>query len=163
MQAQEVVEALDAAEIKKSLVIAFSRMLDSSCDLRDGLDAYGGGFSVESIKIQGLKLYSMDIKSLDFETSIPATAPPPVSTDEVTVTPVVVNLETSIPLEEDLTVVRDQIANPEPAPEPEEAAEVRMPARLKRKYTRRLATPEMNPMGGAVDLDTPDDTSTVPE
>ena len=39
-----------------------------------------------------------------------------------------------------------------PLPPASEEEENRMPARLKRKYTRHLPTPEMNPMGGAVDL-----------
>lgn len=147
----EVIEALDAAEIKKSVLQVVARMLDSSCDLRDGLDAYGGGFSVDSIEIKGLRLYSMDVKSLDFEGSIPAKEAPPVSTPEVEVTPVVIDLKTDVPLEEDLTVVRENLANPQPPPEPVAEEENRMPQRLKRRYTRR-ATLEIPAQGGAVDV-----------
>jgi hypothetical protein len=61
-----------------------------------------------------------------------------------------------IPQELDLEVVRERIKEPAPLPPTEEEQqENRMPARLKRKYTRRtgVASLEQTASGGAVDLD----------
>ena len=143
----EVIEGLDASEIKKCILAAVSRMLDSSCDLRDGLDNYAS-FSVDSIEIRGLHLHGMDTTTHNFDTKIQPKIPPAPDMQSVEV-----NLKTDIPLEEDLTVVRENLENPPQAPEPAaEEEENRMPARLRRKYTRRTAT-EITPSGGAVNLD----------
>jgi hypothetical protein len=94
----------------------------------------------------------MDVTEEQFTVNIPAKVAPPVSTEEMTVTPVEIAEIIEIPQELDLEVVRERMKEPEPLPPPDATEENRMPDRLKRKYTRHLPSPEMNPMGGAVDL-----------
>lgn len=147
--AEIMIEALSGAEIIDDIIAQIRRKLQTSCDLRDA-DSYGQGFSAE-IKIS-LKLYAMDVIPAELTVVIPARVEPPVSTEQTTVTPIEVEETLVIPQELDLELVRERIKTPDPMPPPDENEESRMPLRFKRKYTRRLASPEQTPMGGSVDL-----------
>jgi hypothetical protein len=148
--ADVLIEGLSGVEIIEDVLAQIKRKLMYSCDLRN-TDSYGQGYS-GTIEIH-LKLHSMDNTPVDIVVNIPPKAEPPVSTDEVTVTPLEVVEKIEISQELDLESVRERIKEPEPLPPSEEEEESRMPSRLKRKYTRRnaLEVPEMG--GGAVDLD----------
>lgn len=147
--AETMVEALSGTEIVEDVLAQIRRKLMGSCDLRDS-DSYGGGYSAE-ITIK-MKMYSMDVRQEEFVVAIPAKELPPVTTEEVIVTPFDVNETLEIAQEEDLEIVRERTKEPALEPEAVPEEEARMPARLKRKYTRRN-TLETTPMGGAVDLD----------
>ena len=147
--AEIMVEALSGTEIVEDVLAQIKRKLITSCDLRDS-DSYGQGYSGE-ITIK-LKMYAMDVRQEDFVVTIPAKAAPPISTEEVPVTPVEIDETLEIKQEEDLEVVRERTKEPVVAPEPVVEEENRMPARLRRKYTRR-PTLETTPSGGAVDFE----------
>ncbi len=144
------VEALSGAEIVTDILNQIKIKLMSSCDLRDS-DSYGQGYSGE-IKIS-LKLYSMDVLPAEFTVQITPKADPPVSTEEVIVSPLQIEETLEIPQEEDLEIVRERMKEEPVQAPPDEVEESRMPTRLKRKYRRRssLEVPSM-PMGGAVDI-----------
>lgn len=147
--ADTLVEGLSGTEIIDDVLAQIKRKLLSSCDLRDS-DSYSQGFS-GTIEIK-LKLHAMDNTHAEFSVNIPAKAEPPVTTETVVVTPLEIIETIEIPHELDLEVVRERTKEPAPLSPVDPNEENRMPARLKRKYTRHLPTPEMNPMGGAVDL-----------
>lgn len=148
--ANGVIEALNGAEIVEDVLNQIKIKLLTSCDLRDQ-DSYGQGYSGE-IKIS-LKLYGMDVTGADFVIPIVSKAEPPVSTEEITVNPVQVEETIEIPQELDLEVVRERAKESAPEPVVSEQEENRMPARLKRKYSRRsaLEVPVM-PQGGGIDI-----------
>ena len=148
--AETMIEGLSGTEIVNDILDQIKRKLQTSCDLRD-TDSYGQGFSA-SIEIK-LKIYAMDVISSEFSIEIKPKAEPPVSTEEMLVTPVEVVEKIEIPQELDLEVVRERQKEPEPLPPASEDEEARMPARLKRKYSRRLPSLEQTTAGGAVDLD----------
>ena len=147
--AESLVEGLSGVEIINDGLAQIKRKLQYSCNLREA-DNYGQGYSAEvSVKI---KCYAMDVTEEEFSVSIPAKLPPPVETETVSVTPVEVVETIEIPQELDLESVRERTKEPAPLPPPDEAEEARMPARLKRKYSRRNPL-EITSSGGAVDLD----------
>jgi len=150
--ADVLIEGLSGSEVIDDVLAQIKRKLQSSCDLRDS-DNYGQGYS-GTIEIK-LKLHAMDDIPAEFSVNIPAKVEPPVSTEEVTVTPVEISETIEIPQELDLEAVRERIKEPAPLPPIDEAEEARMPTRLKRKYTRRTGIPslEQAASGGAVDLD----------
>jgi hypothetical protein len=149
-----MIEGLSGTEIIADVLDQIKRKLSYSCDLRES-DSYGGGYS-GSIEIH-LKLHAMDNTPVDVVVPIQPKAEPLVSNEAVTVIPIQVEETLEIPQEEDLESVRERlkISEPEPLPETTEAEEGRMPARLKRKYTRRTGVPtlEQTAQGGAVDVD----------
>lgn len=145
-----VVEGLSGTEIIEDIVNQVKRTLMTSCDLRDS-DSYGQGYSAE-IKIS-LKMYGMDAVPGEFMVQIPAKADPPVSTEQVTVIPLQIEQNINIPQEENLEAVRERMKEEPPIPEAKPEEESRMPARLRRKYTKRDVSLETTPSGGAVDLD----------
>jgi len=150
--AEQLVEGLSGVEIIDDVLAQTRRKLQTSCNLREA-DNYGQGYSAEiTVKI---KAYAMDVTEEEFNVIIPAKVAPPVSTEEVTVTPVEISETIEIPQELDLEVVRERTKEPDPLPPPDEAEEARMPTRLKRKYTRRTGIPslEQAASGGAVDID----------
>jgi hypothetical protein len=147
--ADTLTEGLSGIEIIDDVLAQTKRKLQTSCNFSRECN-YGQGYSAEiSVKI---KAYAMDVTEEQFTVNIPAKVAPPVSTEEMTVTPVEIAEIIEIPQELDLEVVRERMKEPEPLPPPDATEENRMPDRLKRKYTRHLPSPEMNPMGGAVDL-----------
>ena len=80
----------------------------------------------------------MDNLPAEFSIAIQPKVEPPVSTETTIVTPMELIETIEIPQELDLEVVRERIKEPAPLPPTEEEQqENRMPARLKRKYTRR--------------------------
>ena len=150
--ADTLTEGLSGIEIIDDVLAQTKRKLQTSCNFSRECN-YGQGYSAEiSVKI---KAYAMDVTEEQFTVNIPAKVAPPVSTEEMTVTPVEIAETINIPQELDLEIVRESIKSskePEPLPPADATEESRMPERLKRKYTRHLPTPEINPMGGAVDL-----------
>jgi hypothetical protein len=146
-----MVEGLSGTEIIADVLDQIKRKLMYSCDLRDS-DSYGQGYS-GTIEIH-LKLHAMDATPVDMTVNIQPKGESPVSTENVTVTPVEITETVEIPQEEDLEAVRERLKVPELEPEPNEAEESRMPVRLKRKYTRRsgVASLEQTAQGGAVDV-----------
>ncbi len=153
--ADTMIEGLSGGEIIADVLDQIKRKLSYSCDLRDS-DSYGQGYS-GTIEVH-LKLYAMDTVSVDVEVPIQPKAEPPVSTEQTVVTPIQVEEKVEIPQELDLESVRERlkVSEPEPPQEPSAEEENRMPARLKRKYTRRTGVPtlEQTPTGGgAVDID----------
>ena len=149
--ADTMVEALSGSEIIEDVLNQIKLKLLTSCDLRDS-DSYGQGYSGE-IKIS-LKLYGMDATPAEFVVPFVPKAEIPVSTEEVTVNPVQIEEKIEIAQEVDLEVVRGRAKEPAPEPIVDEAEESRMPARLKRKYSRRAALEAAAvPQGGAVDID----------
>lgn len=151
--ADTIVEGLSGSEIVDDVLAQIKRKLLTSCNLRDS-DSYGQGYSAE-IKIS-MKMYGMDATPDEFAINIAPKALPPVSTDELVVTPFDVTEDLTIPQELDLEVVRERLREPAPLPPTEEQQqENRMPNRLKRKYTRRTGIPslEQSASGGAVDMD----------
>jgi hypothetical protein len=149
-----MIEGLSGTEIINDILDQTKRKLSYSCNLRES-DSYGQGYSAEvTVKI---KAYAMDVTEEEFTVSIPAKVEPPVSTEQVTVTPIEINENITIPQELDLESVRERlkVSEPEPPAEPNAAEESRMPARLKRKYTRRTGIPtlEQTATGGAVNID----------
>jgi hypothetical protein len=147
-----LVEGLSGGEIIDDILSQIKRKLQNSCDLRDS-DSYGQGYS-GTIEIK-LKLHAMDNIPAEFSVNIPAKAEPPVTTETVVVTPMVITETIEIPQELDLEVVRERTKEPDPLPPPDETEEARMPQRLKWKHTRRtgVASLEQPAMGGAVDMD----------
>jgi hypothetical protein len=145
------VEALSGTEIIDDILAQIKRKLQYSCDLRS-TDAYGQGYSA-TIDIH-LKLYSVDTVSLDMTVNMEAKGEPPVSTEEVIVTPLEVSEKVEIPQELDIELIRERLkdAEVEPPPPPSEIEEARMPERMKRKYTRRLVS-EQPAEGVAVEMD----------
>ena len=150
--ADTMIEGLSGTEIIDDVLAQMKRKLLTSCNLRDS-DSYGQGYSAE-IKIS-MKMYGMDATPDEFTVNIAPKELPPVSTDEVIVTPFDVAEDLTIPQELDLEVVRERTKEPDPLPPPDETEEARMPQRLKRKYTRRTGVPslEQTAGGGGVDLD----------
>jgi hypothetical protein len=150
--AEAMTEGLSGTEIIDDVLAQIKRKLLTSCNLRDS-DNYGQGYSAE-IKIS-MKMYAMDATPDEFTVNIAPKGLPPVSTEEVIVTPFDVAEDLTIPQELDLEAVRERIKEPAPLPPASEEEENRMPARLKRKYTKRtgVASLEQPAMGGAVDLD----------
>jgi len=150
--AEAMTEGLSGTEIIDDVLAQIKRKLLTSCNLRDS-DNYGQGYSAE-IKIS-MKMYAMDATPDEFTVNIAPKALPPVSTEEVIVTPFDVAEDLTIPQELDLEAVRERIKEPAPLPLVDETEESRMPQRLKRKYTRRTGVPslEQAASGGAVDLD----------
>ena len=150
--ADTLVEGLSGVEIIEDVLAQTRRKLQTSCNLREA-DNYGQGYSAEvTVKI---KAYAMDVTEEEFNVIIPAKVAPPVSTEEVTVTPVEISETIEIPQELDLEIVRERTKEPDLLPPVDEIEESRMPTRLKRKYTRRTRVPslETTASGGAVDLD----------
>ena len=148
-----LVEGLSGTEIIDDVIAHVKRKLMTSCDLRDS-DSYGQGYS-GTIEIK-LKLHAMDNLPAEFSIAIQPKVEPPVSTETTIVTPMELIETIEIPQELDLEVVRERIKEPAPLPPTEEEQqENRMPARLKRKYTKRtgVASLEQPAMGGAVDFD----------
>jgi hypothetical protein len=150
--AESLVEGLSGSEVIDDVLEQIKRKLLTSCDLRDS-DNYGQGYS-GTIEIK-LKLHAMDDIPAEFSVNIAPKVEPPVSTEEVTVTPVEISETIEIPQELDLEAVRERIKEPAPLPPIDEAEEARMPNRLKRKYTKRTGIPslETTASGGAVDID----------
>ena len=150
--ADVLIEGLSGSEIVDDVLAQIKRKLLTSCNLRDS-DSYGQGYSAE-IKIS-MKMYGMDATPDEFAINIVPKALPPVSTDELVVTPFDVTEDLTIPQELDLEAVRERTKEPDPLPPVDPTEENRMPARLKRKYTRHtgIASLEQPAMGGAVDLD----------
>ena len=142
-----MVEGLSGKEFKQLVLKKVELALDSSCDLRD-VDNFDSVSGEIKLSLQG---YAMDTIKEEFTIPIVAKVEPPVSTEEIIVTPIKVEQTIEIPRELDLELVREQITEEDPTPVVDEAEENRMPARLKRRYTRR-AVLETTPMGGAVDL-----------
>jgi hypothetical protein len=150
--AEQLVEGLSGTEIINDVVEHVRRKLQTSCDLREA-DSYGQGFSA-NIEIK-LKLYAMDVIPAEFSIAIQPKVEPPVSTETTIVTPLELTETIEIPQELDLEVVRERTKEPAPLPPASEEEENRMPARLKRKYTKRTGVPslETTASGGAVDID----------
>ena len=150
--ADVLVEGLSGTEIIDDVIAHVKRKLMTSCDLRDS-DSYGQGYS-GTIEIK-LKLHAMDNLPAEFSIAIQPKVEPPVSTETTIVTPLELTETIEIPQELDLEVVRERIKEPAPLPLVDETEESRMPARLKRKYTRRTGVPslETTASGGAVDID----------
>lgn len=150
--ADVLVEGLSGTEIIDDVIAHVKRKLMTSCDLRDS-DSYGQGYS-GTIEIK-LKLHAMDNLPAEFSIAIQPKVEPPVSTETTIVTPLELTETIEIPQELDLEVVRERIKEPAPLPLADETEESRMPARLKRKYTRHtgVASLEQTASGGAVDLD----------
>ena len=148
-----MVEGLSGTEIIDDLLAQIKRKLLGSCNLREA-DSYGQGYSAD-VKIS-LKMYAMDVATDEFSVHVEPKALPPETTEQVTVIPVEVEEAVEIPQELDLEAVRERLKDaPAEPPPPSEEEESRMPARLKRKYTRRSPF-EQTPMGGAVDVDAPE-------
>jgi hypothetical protein len=152
--ADTMIEGLSGSEIIADVLDQIKRKLSYSCDLRDS-DSYGQGYS-GTITIS-LKLYGMDATPVEIEVPIQPKVEPPVSTEQTIVTPIQVEEKVEIPQELDLEAVRDRlkVSEPEPPQEPSAEEENRMPARLKRKYTRRTGVPTLEQTatgGGAVDV-----------
>jgi hypothetical protein len=150
--AESLVEGLSGTEVIDDILAQIRRKIQTSCNFSHECN-YGQGFSAEiNIKI---KAYAMDVTEEEFNVIIPAKVEPPVSTEETIVTPLEISESIEIPQELDLEIVRERIKEPDPLPPPDEMEESRMPARLKRKYTRRTGIPslEQAASGGAVDLD----------
>jgi hypothetical protein len=150
--AESLVEGLSGTEVVEDILAQIRRKIQTSCNFSHECN-YGQSYSAEiTVKI---KAYAMDVTEEEFTVIIPAKAEPPVSTEEVTVTPVEISETIEIPQELDLEIVRERTKEPDPLPPPDEAEEARMPTRLKRKYTRRTGVPslETTASGGAVDLD----------
>lgn len=147
--ADTMVEGLSGKEFKQLVLKKVELALDSSCDLRD-VDNFDSVSGEIKLSLQG---YAMDTIKEEFTIPIVAKVDPPVSTEGIIVTPINVEQTIEIPRELDLEIVRDQLTEEAPTPVVDETEESRMPARLKRKYTRRssLEVPSM-PLGGAVDL-----------
>jgi hypothetical protein len=149
-----MIEGLSGTEIIADVLDQIKRKLMYSCDLRDS-DSYGQGYS-GTITIN-LKLYGMDATPVEIEVPIQPKVEPPVSTEQTIVTPIQVEEKVEIPQELDLEAVRERlkVSEPEPPEEPSAEEENRMPARLKRKYTRRTGVPtlEQTATGGAVNVD----------
>ena len=150
--ADVLVEGLSGTEIIDDVIAHVKRKLMTSCDLRDS-DSYGQGYS-GTIEIK-LKLHAMDNLPAEFSIAIQPKVEPPVSTETTIVTPLELTETIEIPQELDLEVVRERTKEPAPLPPASEEEENRMPARLKRKYTKRtgVASLEQTAAGGAVDLD----------
>jgi hypothetical protein len=150
--ADVLIEGLSGSEVIDDVLAQIRRKLQTSCDLRDS-DNYGQGYS-GTIEIK-LKLHAMDDIPAEFSVNIVPKVEPPVSTEEVTVTPVEISETIEIPQELDLEIVRERTKEPDLLPPVDEIEESRMPTRLKRKYTRRTGVPslETTASGGAVDLD----------
>ena len=149
---EQMVEGLSGVEIIEDFLDQIRRKLNNSCDLRS-TDCYDQGYS-GTAEIH-LKMYDMDSVKLDMKIEVPAKVEPPVTTEDVVVTPVEVVEKIEIPQELNLEEVRNRSSKSEiPAP-PEEVDGGSMPTRLKRKYTRRVLTPEQSSQasGGSVDLD----------
>jgi hypothetical protein len=144
-----MIEGLSGTEIIDDVLAQIKRKLMYSCDLRDS-DSYGQGYS-GTIEIH-LKLHAMDNIPVDIVVPITPQTDPPVTTEETIVTPIDVTETVTIPQELDLEAVRERIKETEPLPPPSEEEESRMPARLKRKYTRRSPL-EQTATGGAVDIE----------
>ena len=150
--AEAITEGLSGTEVIDDVLAQIKRKLLTSCDLRDS-DNYGQGYS-GTIEIK-LKLHAMENLPAEFSIAIQPKVEPPVSTETTIVTPLELTETLEIPQELDLEVVRERIKEPAALPPASEEEESRMPARLKRKYTRRTGIPtfEQPAMGGAVDLD----------
>lgn len=145
--ADTVIEAISGTEIINDLLDQIKRKLQSSCDLRD-MDSYGQGYSA-TVKID-LKLYGMDTTTFEGTIDIIPKAEPPAES-----TPVELGMTVDVEQELDLEALRERSNAPLPEP-PQAEEESRMPARLRRKYTRRTGV-ETTPSGGAVDFeDTPE-------
>ena len=147
------IEGLSGTEIIEDVLDQIRRKLKYSCNLRD-TDSYGQGYS-GTVTIN-LKMYAMDTTEDNFTVNITPKGEIPSSTESVIVTPFDVDEKLEIPQELDLEAVRERSKVPEPLPEPSEAdGDSRMPARLKRKYTRRTGVASLETVigGGAVDLE----------
>ena len=147
-----MIEGLSGTEIIADVLDQIKRKLMYSCDLRDS-DSYGQGYS-GTITIS-LKLHAMDNTPVDVVVPIQSIGEPPVSTENTSIIPVEITEKLEIPQELDLESVRERLKVSEPEPEPtSEEQENRMPARLKRKYTKRTGIPslEQTAQGGAVDV-----------
>jgi hypothetical protein len=144
-------EGLSGTEIKNDVLAQVERQLNRSCDLRDTdcYESYSGMIEIH------LKLYAVDTVSLDMTAVIAPNAEPPVSTETTIVTPVEVVEKVEIPQELNLDVVRDRSKLPDFGPvEPaNDEDNPRMPARLKRKYTRQVPLSVTPSQGETVDLD----------
>ena len=154
------VTGLSGTEIVEDVLAQVKKKLLLDCNLRDS-DSYGRGYSGQ-IDVK-LKLYAMDVTDVNQTVEIPVKEDPPVTMDEVVVTPVTLETTVEIKQEEDLLAVRDRIeeaknTEPEITPETGDGTPTEAP-RSKRRYTRRVNSGlEQAPVaeGGAVDLDKPE-------
>jgi hypothetical protein len=152
--AEEIVEALNGkTEIIEDFLDQIRRKLNNSCDLRE-TDCYSRGYSATA-DIH-MKLYDVDIVSLDMKVEVNPTVEPPVSTNEAVVTPIEIEEKVIIEQEENLTAVRERFSQPETLAPSSDQQENVLPGRQKRKYTRRMASLESLATsgggGGATDL-----------
>jgi hypothetical protein len=148
--ADSLVEALSGTEIIEDFLDQIRRKLKYSCDLRDS-DSYGQGYS--GTATISLKLYAMDATPVELMVNISPKVEPPVSTEDVTVIPIQVEEKVEVPQELDLEEVRKRSKESDTIPPPSDEEEARMPARLKRKYTRRGSLEGSAMGGGAVDIE----------
>jgi hypothetical protein len=131
---ERMVEGLSGAEVIEDILDQIRRKLKSSCDLRD-TDCYDQGYSGE-VKIS-LKLYAVDTISHEFVETIPQNSEPPVSTEEVIVTPVEVDEKLEIPQELNIEAVRERSNLSKPKSVPQSEEDESHTSHSKRKYTRR--------------------------
>jgi len=129
-----MIEGLNGSEIIEDFLDQIRRKLKNSCDLRPN-DCYSSGYSATAdIHI---KLFDVDTTSVDMKIELPAKEEPPVSTEELIVTPVEIEEKIEVEQELNLEAVRKRSEQSEIPPPPEEVSGTSLPLRTKRKYKRR--------------------------
>ncbi len=131
------IAALSGEEIVQDLCGAIAEKLRSDCNLRP-IDGYSGGYSAKvSIHIE---CFGLDQATVDYEVAV----------NEVTSDPAnplqepddVIDLELEVPVELDLSLVRERSSQPTPDFEMKPALEISEEGPVgqpkPRKYTRRL-------------------------
>ena len=148
-------DPLSGAEIRKDVTAQIDAKLATDCNLR-ATDAYSGGYSGEIT----IKLRCHAVRTATVEMTIPISqspsisAPGPEAFPPEDVFPVEIEEEITIPVEENLKLVRErtQENQSEAAEEPpaEEEPNLVQAARQKRKYTRRTV-PELAGVGATTE------------
>ena len=132
---QAFIPALNGEEVIQDLCGAIAEKLRSDCNLRP-IDGYSGGYKA-SVKIH-IEMFGLDTATVDYPIEVDETSPDPQNVlgepDDV------IDTELEIPIEEDLSLVRERSNQPTPdfeaKPEFTEDGPIGQPK--PRKYSRRL-------------------------
>lgn len=136
------IPALNGEEIIQDLCGAVAEKLRTDCNLRP-IDGYAGGYKA-TVKIH-IEAFGLDQATVDYEVSVDESGQ---ATDaegepvDLSIPDTLIDTELEIPLEENLSAVRDRSSQPTPDFEIKPVVEITEEGPVgephKRKYTRRI-------------------------
>ena len=150
------IPALNGEEIIQDVCGAIAEKLRTDCNLRP-MDGYAGGYKA-TIKVH-IEAFGLDQATVDYEVSTDETGQGQDTDNPIDLTSpdTLIDTEVDIPIETDLSLVRersDQVASDfEMKPQPEITEEGPVEGPPKRKYTRRLKALAVAQGGAAGQLD----------